>query len=175
MKRNERESHKLLMVFRFINNSDASSSAERNHSSSFFQQVLLVLSYTEKVGSPALNSAAALVDCLGSSFFLLLLSALCAVCWRKSSSRWRVYDIRLRRLTNETRGREKKIAGEKERERKSSVVVHPYIHIYTHTALFSLTLVESSPLFFLFFFFFRGRIYISSLTLSLSLPPSLMS
>jgi hypothetical protein len=117
MKRNERESHKLLMVFRFINNSDASWSAERNQSSSFFQQVILVLSYTEKVGSPALNSAAVLVDCLGSSFFLLL-SALCAVCWRKSSSRWRVYDIRLRRLTNETRGREKKIAGERERERE---------------------------------------------------------
>jgi hypothetical protein len=118
MKRNERESHKLLMVFRFINNSDASSSAERNQSS-FFQQVLLVLSYTKKVGSPTLNSAAALVDCLGSSFFLLLLSALCAVCWRKSSSRWRVYDIRLRWLTNETRGREKKNCwGKREREKE---------------------------------------------------------
>lgn len=47
-----------------------------------------------------------------------------------------------------TREREKKVLGrEGEREReKSRVVLHTFIHI--HTVLFSLTLVESSPLFF---------------------------
>lgn len=116
MKRNERESHKLLMVFRFINNSDASSSAERNQSSFFFPASCSPGSFLHRKSRQptALNSTV-----LGSSFFLLFLSALCAVCWRKSSSRWRVYDIRLRRLTNETRGREKKNCwGKREREKE---------------------------------------------------------
>ncbi len=117
MKRNERESHKLLMVFRFINNSTASPSEEVRKKSKYFSSNFSLFFLHRKSRQPSSTQRRPLSTLWEVLFFLLLLlSALCAVCWRKSSSRWRVYDIRLRRLTNETRGRKKKIAGEKEKE-----------------------------------------------------------
>lgn len=99
MKRNEGESHKLLIVLFFPlkkNSTEQRGLEKETTKSCCFSESRRQLS-----GGPC--------RLFRKFFFFFLLR----VCRRKSSSRWRVYDIRLRRLQTKHEGG-KKCWGEKE-------------------------------------------------------------
>lgn len=155
MKRNEGESHKLLIVLFFPLKKN--STEQRGLENETTKSCCFSESRRQLSGGPC--------RLFRKFFFLLSFTCVSEEIEFKMACLW----YKTTPATNETRGREKVLGRERVRVQRTT---------YIYTALFSLTLVERElpPLsLFLSLFFltssFRGRIYISSLTI----PPFFLS